>query len=528
MTAGRPVARLVAPVVTRVLVLGALLAGIAIAGVLLSTRSVHYVTDELQPAAEAHQLLLQDLSDMQGAVRAYAQAGRESSLDDYRLALSRFPDHRQQVRPYAEGDDDLAALLATEEDAAEAWLDDYARTRILRAGGPGTFDPELFSVGLQRFEEFRAAHDRTAAEFRDRLREARDQAGLRLRGTILAVVAIAALGAWGVARARRRLIAELAEPLEALEGVVQRMAAQDREVRAGPAGPREVRAVAYALNDLADAQARASAVEDRIQHELRNLDTAKDDFVANVSHELRTPLTTISGYLELVAEEFEDRMSPRHERMVDASRRNVSRLRLLIDDLLTLSRAENRDTTMERVDLGGVVEDVVTDVRMTATRRGIRIDVTRPEGEQLVLGDRAMLHRALLNVLSNAVKFSHDRSRVEVGLDLDGEEWRVRVQDHGIGIPRSEIERLGTRFFRASNAVSNEIAGTGLGVRIIQTIIDKHMGDVVVESTEGEGTLVSVRLPAQAGASARPVRSAAELPVPERGAVPDAAVALRD
>ena len=121
--------------------------------------------------------------------------------------------------------------------------------------------------------------------------------------------------------------------------------AQAATTRSGPqlTGPKEVRAVARALNDFADAQTRARAVEGRIQRELRTLDTAKDDFVSNVSHELRTPLTTISGYLELVAEEFEDQMEPRHERMLEATRRNVARLKLLIDDLLTLSQAEGRD-----------------------------------------------------------------------------------------------------------------------------------------------------------------------------------------
>ncbi len=112
----------------------------------------------------------------------------------------------------------------------------------------------------------------------------------------------------------------------ALEGVVQQMS-KDPSVRARPVGPREVRSVASALNDLADAQSRARAVEDKVQEELRVLDTARDDFVSNVSHELRTPLTTIHGYLEMVAEEFEDTMSPRHERILQASRRNVARLK---------------------------------------------------------------------------------------------------------------------------------------------------------------------------------------------------------
>jgi signal transduction histidine kinase len=255
--------------------------------------------------------------------------------------------------------------------------------------------------------------------------------------------------------------------------------------------------VAAALNELADAQGRARAVEGRIHDDLRTLDTAKDDFVSNVSHELRTPLTTISGYLEMAAEEFEGSLEPHHERMLAATRRNVARLRLLIDDLLTLSRAEERATDTEQVDLVGLVGDAVTDVRITAAGRGVRIATTAPEEPLHVLADRAMLHRAFLNVLSNAVKFSRDGGVVEVDLTAYDETVEVAVRDHGIGIPAAELDRLGTRFFRASNAVSNDIAGTGLGLRIVQTIVDKHEGEVVIDSREGDGTTVSVRLPRQ-------------------------------
>ena len=497
MTSGRPVARLLAPVIARIMLLVLLLAAIAIVGTIVSTRAVNVLTDDLQPAAAANKDVLQDLSDMQGAVRAYVLGGQEDALDDYRQALARLPGHQQQVRQYAADDAELDLLTARQEDTAEAWLTEYAEVRAQRPGGPGTFDRTLFRTGLQRFEAFRDAHTETVAAFDSRIREARDEAKLRLRGTILAVVLLTLISAWGVARARRTLDVELAEPLKDLELVVQKMSSQDRGARAPDRGPREVRAVAEALNELAEAQARARSVEGRIQDELRTLDTAREDFVSNVSHELRTPLTTISGYLELVSEEFEGSMAPHHEKMLGATRRNVSRLRLLIDDLLTLSKAESRATELEQVDLGAVVRDVVTDVRMTGSRRGIRIETTMPKDALLVLGDRVMLHRAMLNIVGNAVKFSRDDSVVEVQVARKGDLLLVVVRDHGIGIPESEIERLGTRFFRASNAVTNEIAGTGLGVRIVQTIVDKHAGELVINSEEGQGTTVTVRLHAQ-------------------------------
>lgn len=180
--------------------------------------------------------------------------------------------------------------------------------------------------------------------------------------------------------------------------------------------------------------------------------------------------------------------------MLEATRRNVERLKELIDDLLALSKAEKRATDLEPADVRTLLRDAVTDVRITAAGRGVRIEVSAPPQPMMVLADRAMLHRAFLNVVSNAVKFSRDNGSVEISVTRQAGEVVIVVADHGIGIPAAELDRLGTRFFRASNAVTNEIAGTGLGLRIVQTIVDKHSGDVLIESREGRGTTVSIRL----------------------------------
>lgn len=497
MSNGRPVARLVAPVIVRVSVLVGLMAMLTISGVVLSTRSVDHLADQLQPAAAANQDVLQDLTDMQVAVGGYARSGDPSLIDDYRQALTRLPAHEQRVRRFAQDDIELDLLVTRQHETAQAWLDRYAEPRIAEPGGPATFHEKRFRRGIARFDTFRAAHQALTEAFDRRVRQANTDASFRLKGTIVAILALAGCAWYVVARARRRLLKELSEPLLALEAVVHRMARQDAEIRAVAIGPKEVRAVAVALNEFADAQARARAVEGRIQSTLRTLDTAKDDFVSNVSHELRTPLTTIGGYLEMVAEEFEDSLEPRHERMLEATRRNVARLKLLIDDLLALSRAEAPPVDLEPVEMAALVTDAVTDVRITAAGRGISIRVAPAAEPLFVLGERPMLHRAVLNVLTNAVKFSREGGSVEVSVARVGTMLEVVVHDHGIGIPAAEVDRLGTRFFRASNAVHNEIAGTGLGLRFVQTIVEKHAGEVVIDSREGDGTTVLLRLQLQ-------------------------------
>ena len=492
---GRPVTRLVAPVLARVAVIAALMTLVAIVGVVVSGAAVDRLDQELQPAAAANQDVLQDLTTMSAAVEAWSSTGRRSAADDYQQALVRLPAHEQVVREYAVGVDSLAPLVERQERAAQAWITAYADP-VMRGKGGQPATGKQIRAGVSAFEELSAANRASTEALDSRIRSSADGVGWLLKGTALAVLAIGVVGSVLVARSRRRLMDELSQPLLDLERVVSRMR-DEPDVRAKPHGPKEVQAIARAINDLADAQSRAKAVEVWIQKEMRTLDTAKDDFVSNVSHELRTPLTTISGYLEMAAEEFEDVMEPRHERMLEATRRNVARLKLLIDDLLTLSQAEARAHQTELIDLIGLVREVVMDVKITAARRGIDIVVVTPLTPITVLADRAMLHRAFLNVVTNAVKFSHDDGRVRVELRADGEEVAVAVTDEGIGIPAAEIDRLGTRFFRASNAVTNEIAGTGLGVRMTQTIVDKHHGSVLFSSEEGAGTTVTVRLPQQ-------------------------------
>ncbi|MFC7493719.1 MULTISPECIES: sensor histidine kinase [unclassified Nocardioides] len=498
--AGRPVARVVSSVLTRIGLLGAVATLVAVVGVVVSALAVQDLSNDLEPAAVANRAIHQDLVEMSATAESWASVGVPASADDYRQAALRLGAHEQEVRSFAADDRSLRAAVARQEEAAHAWIEGYAEPRLAADGGAGATERQVRD-GLAALEVFRAAHQDTATAFDSRVRSARDAVSLRLRGTVLAVLLAGIVTAVVMSRQRRRLLGELSTPLLGLEKVVQRMARGDHQVRAEPAGPKEVQAVAHALNDLADAQNRARAVEVWIQRELRTLDTAKDDFVANVSHELRTPLTTISGYLEVVAEEFDGRMEPRHERILDATRRNVARLKLLIDDLLMLQRAEGSTQQMEPVDVPALVRDAVMDVKITAARRGIRIGLRTPELPVSVLADRAMLHRAFLNVLANAVKFSRDEGVVDVAISTRRGQVEVVVTDRGLGIPAEELDRLGTRFFRASNAVTNEIAGTGLGVRIMQTIIDRHGGAALFESEEGVGTTVTVRLPVQSGAS---------------------------
>jgi two-component system, OmpR family, phosphate regulon sensor histidine kinase PhoR len=263
---------------------------------------------------------------------------------------------------------------------------------------------------------------------------------------------------------------------------------------------------------LADARLYSTQVE--ALQRLEALDRAKDDFISGVSHELRTPLTSISGYLELLEDEAAEGGSRSQSRALTVVRRNVERLGGLIEDLLTLSRIESGafQTTRRHVDVAAVARTVLEDVRPQAEARGVDLR-HRFTDDATVLGDDGQLGRALLNLVGNAVKFTPRDGSVEVTVEVEtvpDQEVVVRVADTGIGIPAADQDQLFQRFFRASNALAAEVPGTGLGLTIVRTITENHRGHLDVESVEGEGTTVRVRLPRPDGSGQPAVESSVE------------------
>ena len=183
--------------------------------------------------------------------------------------------------------------------------------------------------------------------------------------------------------------------------------------------------------------------------------------------------------------------------MLEITRRNVVRLHDLIEDLLDLSSVERLPEHLEQVDVSAVLEDVAKDLRFSAGSRRVTISVEAPDEDRqvVVLADAAQLHRAMLNLVSNAVKFSREGGQVQLRLGASDDEVEVSVVDHGIGIPTADQSKLGERFYRASNAVTAHIPGTGLGLRMVQSIMSNHHGSFGLSSVEGEGTTATLRLP---------------------------------
>jgi signal transduction histidine kinase len=263
-----------------------------------------------------------------------------------------------------------------------------------------------------------------------------------------------------------------------------------------PWQPAEVEAAGWVAADVARwvQQSRLYEREQDLDTQQRRLERSKDDFVSTVSHELRTPLTSISGFVELLADPATGPLTDDQRDMLEIVERNTNRLRNMIEDLLTLSHIENGTFRSERrlTDVTDLVTRAVQTMRAT-THHTVHADC--PLKPLIAEVDPTQIERVLTNLLSNAVKFTPDGGEVVVSIREEGEDLVLSVSDTGIGIPRQEQRELFNRFFRASNARTASIPGTGLGLTIVRNIVANHDGEVTVRSEPGEGTTVTVRLP---------------------------------
>jgi signal transduction histidine kinase len=227
----------------------------------------------------------------------------------------------------------------------------------------------------------------------------------------------------------------------------------------------------------------------------RRLERLRDAFVAAVSHELRTPLTSISGFLELLADE-EHQLGPAGRRYVDVIRRGNARLQGIVEDLLLVAEIEAKRLELRPgpTDLAELATATVEEALPGAAENGIELllDVSGPLPLE---ADAGRLRQVLDNLVSNALKYTPDGGSVTLSAHNGDGPLRVEVTDTGIGIPQDELGQLFSRFYRASTATRRAIPGTGLGLVIARAIVEGHGGTISLESREGEGTRVTVTLP---------------------------------
>jgi len=259
-------------------------------------------------------------------------------------------------------------------------------------------------------------------------------------------------------------------------------------------------------DDVTDRMETQSALEAALMSEreaverLTEIDQVKDRFVSSVSHELRTPITNIVGYLELLMDGVYGLPSEDQARAMARIDLNSRRLLTLIDDLLTLSSMESMHQPRELapVDLVTVMRRAEEIVRPGLMRRDLLLDVELPRDPVIVPGDGGQLERLVINLATNAVKFTLDGGRVTLRLrePRDGTGPVIEVEDTGIGIPEADQEMLFNRFFRAAQAREAAVPGSGLGLSIAKSIVELHGGQISATSVYGTGSTFRVEFPA--------------------------------
>ncbi|MBO5666655.1 MAG: PAS domain S-box protein [Firmicutes bacterium] len=231
--------------------------------------------------------------------------------------------------------------------------------------------------------------------------------------------------------------------------------------------------------------------------ERQKLENMQTDFVANVSHELKTPLTTIKSYTETLLDgAMEDpEITASFLGIVDTE---ADRMNRLVKDLLQLSRLDHQRErwSMKETNLVAILNTAIPKVALTARQKEQHLNVLFDEEAVIPVNvDRDRIEQVVLNVLSNAIKYTNEGGRIDIDVLESNGNVKVIVSDNGIGISEADIPRVFERFYRVDKARSRAMGGTGLGLPISKQIVEEHHGTLTIESQEGKGTNVTMTLP---------------------------------
>ncbi|HTK39512.1 MAG TPA: ATP-binding protein [Patescibacteria group bacterium] len=242
---------------------------------------------------------------------------------------------------------------------------------------------------------------------------------------------------------------------------------------------------------------KATAELRRSNEKLKKLDATKDEFVSMASHQLRTPLTSIKGYISMVLDGDAGEITDQQRKLLKEAFASSERMVRLIGDFLNVSRLQTGKFIIDRkaVDLATLIRDEVDSIESMAATRAITLNYKGPKRFPTMQLDEDKIRQVVMNFIDNAIYYSRAESTIVVRLAQDGSDAVLEVHDHGIGVPKESLEKLFTKFFRAENARRQRPDGTGVGLYLAKRVITEHGGKLIVESTEGKGSVFGFRLP---------------------------------
>ena len=285
----------------------------------------------------------------------------------------------------------------------------------------------------------------------------------------------------------RWLARGMTQPLRDMAAAAHRMETGDYSRRVRTRSRDEVGQLATAFN--------------RMSAELENLEQSRRDLVANVSHELKTPIAAIRAHLENLL----DGVEQPEPRTMEVMLSQTERLGRLIEQLLELSRLESGELPLQReqIPLAPLVTQVLSEIEMARSDRGVAVESELPNDLPSVNADRERVHQVLFNLVDNAVRFTPSGGAVTVSAHRHNGSVEVKVSDTGVGIPPEHLPRLFERFYRADPARSRGDGGTGIGLAIARSVVEAHGGHIRAESELGRGSVFTFDLPVAPAAKNR-------------------------
>jgi signal transduction histidine kinase len=277
------------------------------------------------------------------------------------------------------------------------------------------------------------------------------------------------------------------QPVMDLARVMDRFARGEHDARAEERGPAELREMVERFNQMASALAAQRQ--------------AQVAFLAGVAHDLRNPLSALSMSVSLIEPNAPLPPEPRIRRTIELVRRQLKKLERMVSDFMDMTKVEagQLELQFEPHDLRQLARDVVS--LFEATEPEQRIELTLPDEPLHIECDALRIEQVMSNLISNALKYSPSARKIEVTLAQQGDEACFSVRDYGIGISEEDQARLFEPFQRAGLS-KDTIPGAGLGLYVVQRLVQAHAGRIEVESAPGEGARFTVRLPLEAGAAA--------------------------
>jgi signal transduction histidine kinase len=255
------------------------------------------------------------------------------------------------------------------------------------------------------------------------------------------------------------------------------------------------RGVVCSMRDITERRQMENELRAALEKE-RRLVEQKSRFSMMVSHEFRTPLASIQTSNELIHTYYDRLSSERRGEAFNNISKQVTHLTTLLDDILNISRADlvGQEFKPQQHDIRAFCDSVVKDMLTLANGRK-HIDYVYGANNTQAFFDADLIRRALVNLISNAIKYSGDSQSIRFEVAHSDDEWLILVEDYGIGIPETDLAKLFDTFHRGSNV--GNIQGTGLGLAIVKRAVESHGGKINVHSVEGVGTTFVVQLPLQ-------------------------------